>query len=151
TQSLSNNAVRSWFALRLDWPLFLVVFLAAVVVAHTMEDRPVASLGLSFHSRWQWQLAQGMAWGVGLASGVMLLLVCLGAYRIHGFQEGLVSALEWGLAIAVTCLGVGLFEEFLHRGYLLQNLIDGLGLPVATAISCLLFAALHLPNRGETP
>jgi membrane protease YdiL (CAAX protease family) len=134
----------SWFA-------FVPIFLAAVAVALTMEHRPVSSLGLGFHSRWLRELAQGFAMGAALLSGVMLILVCLGAYRIQGFNEGLMPALGWGLAMAAGFLGVGLSEEFLFRGYALQTLMDGIGRPAAAVISCLLFAAIHWSNPGENP
>jgi membrane protease YdiL (CAAX protease family) len=145
----SASAMPPWFLFCVFWLVFVPVYLASVVVAVVMERRPIGSLGLGFHSRWLPELGRGLAWGIGLMSVVMLVLVCTGAYRIHGFNEGVVPALGWGLLMAVGFVGVGLFEEFLMRGYLLQNLIDGLGLPAAAVISCLLFAALHIPNSGE--
>jgi hypothetical protein len=114
-----------------------------------MERRPIGSLGLGFHSRWLSELGRGAAWGIGLMSLIMLILVCAGSYRIHGFNEGVGPALGWGLVMAIGFVGVALFEEFLFRGYALQNLIDGLGLPAAAVISCLLFAATHMSNSGE--
>jgi membrane protease YdiL (CAAX protease family) len=87
--------------------------------------------------------------GAGMLSGGLLLLVSLGAYRVVGFQANLLTALGGLLTTAALFLGLAAFEEFLHRGYLFQNLIDGLGLPAAATLSCLLFAALHLINPGE--
>ena len=44
---------------------------------------------------------------------------------------------------------VGLFEDFLLRGYSLFTLARGIGFwPAAVALSCV-FGLLHLPNRGE--
>ena len=140
-----------WLLLVSSGLFFVPIFLAAVVVALTMEHRPVGSLGLGFHSRWLRELAQGCALGAALLSSVMLILVCLGAYRIQGFNEGFMPALGWGLAMAAGFVGVGLFEEFLFRGYALQNLMDGIGRPAAVVISCLLFAAVHCSNPGENP
>lgn len=140
-----------WLTFAATWLLFVPLFLAAAVVAVTMERRPIGSLGFGFHSRWLMELLRGSAWGLGTLCLVMLLLVCTGGYRIHGFHEGFVPAVEWGLLMAAGFLGVGVVEEFLGRGYLLQNLIDGLGLPAAATISCLLFMAMHIPNAGENP
>lgn len=133
----------------MEWIVFVPIFAAALVVAIVMERRPIGSMGLGFHSRWLAEFGRGAAWGVGLMSLIMLILVCTGSYRIHGFHESFAPALGWGLMMAVGFLGVGLFEEFLFRGYMLQNMIDGLGLRTATVISCLLFAAVHIPNSGE--
>ena len=50
-----------------------------------------------------------------------------------------------GLRCSVDVM-VGWQEELLSRGYWLQNLEDGLGLPAALAISSILFALAHLAN-----
>ena len=45
---------------------------------------------------------------------------------------------------------VGYWEELVFRGYLLQNMMDGLGITIAVVISCLLYGAIHStnPNAG---
>ena len=45
---------------------------------------------------------------------------------------------------------IGYWEELAFRGYLLQNMIDGMGLSVAVVVSCLLYGATHAgnPNAG---
>jgi len=48
-------------------------------------------------------------------------------------------------------LGVGLFEEFFQRGYMLQTLMDGIRLPAAAVISCVTFMLLHFGNPGREP
>ncbi|HZT43602.1 MAG TPA: CPBP family intramembrane glutamic endopeptidase [Chthonomonadaceae bacterium] len=134
-----------------EWFLFLAAFLAAVVVAVYIERREVRSLGLAFTHRWLKDFGLGFGLGVLMLSLVVLTLVGLGVYRIHGLNEGAGPALMWGVILGLGFLGVGLFEEFAFRGYLLQNLLDGLGLPAATIISCLVFAAVHTSNPGENP
>lgn len=150
-RKVSDPSVRTWFLLSGDWILFVPVFIAAVVVALIMEQRPVSSLGFGFHSRWLWELLAGMGAGALMLSSVMFILICLGAYRVHGFQGAFLPTASSCLVMAAGFLGVGVFEEFLFRGYFLQNLIDGLGLPAAAAISCLLFGLTHAFNPGENP
>jgi len=45
---------------------------------------------------------------------------------------------------------VGYWEELVFRGYILQNLIEGMGLKLAIIISCLLYGLIHAtnPNAG---
>ena len=45
---------------------------------------------------------------------------------------------------------VGYWEELVFRGYILQNMIEGMGLKLAILISCLLYGLIHStnPNAG---
>src|SRR5204863_170214 len=57
--------------------------------------------------------------------------------------------LRWGMLWAVFFVFVGLFEEFLFRGYTQYTLADSIGFwPAAIVLSCL-FGAVHLGNPGE--
>jgi len=47
-------------------------------------------------------------------------------------------------------LAVGWSEELAFRGYLLQNMKDGMGLFWAVLISCILYSLLHLSNPNST-
>jgi membrane protease YdiL (CAAX protease family) len=50
---------------------------------------------------------------------------------------------------ALCLLFVGLFEEFLFRGYSLFTLTTGIGFWPAAILLSLLFAGVHLQNSGE--
>jgi membrane protease YdiL (CAAX protease family) len=149
-QSL-GKAYQTLVGLGAEWFMFLIAFLAAVVVANYLEHRGARSLGLAFTSRGLKEFGLGFGIGMLMLSLVVLILAGLGMYQIHGLNEGAGPALTWGVILGLGFLGVGLFEEFLFRGYLLQNLMDGLGLPAAAIISCLVFAAMHIVNPGENP
>ncbi len=47
-------------------------------------------------------------------------------------------------------LAVGWSEELAFRGYLLQNMRDGMGLFWAVLISCILYGLLHMSNPNST-
>ncbi len=51
----------------------------------------------------------------------------------------------WG----VMFLGVGLFEEFLMRGYMQFTLARSMGFWPAAGVLSIVFGALHLNNPGE--
>src|SRR5579871_1230994 len=154
----AGNPLQSWrpenitlLNLGAEWVAFGIVFLAAVVVAVYMEQRGARSLGLAFTARWLRDFGVGFGLGVGMLSLVVLILVGLDYYHIRGFNEGIGPAVMWAVILGVGFVGVALFEEFAFRGYLLQNLLDGLGLPAAAVISCLVFAGIHTTNPGENP
>ena len=130
---------------------FLAAFLSAVFVANYMERRGARSLGLAFTPRWLKDFGLGFGLGVLLLSLVVLTLTGLGFYHFRGFNEDAGRALMWGAILFLGFLGVGLFEEFAFRGYLLQNLMDGLGLPKGVVLSCMIFAGVHTSNPGENP
>lgn len=48
----------------------------------------------------------------------------------------------------VVC--VGIYEEFVARGYLLRNIADASNMTTAVIISSLVFALLHLPNDNAS-
>ena len=111
-----------------------------------VDKKSFASLGLA---------RPAVAWrdlGFGfLLSGLMALLIFLALLAL-GFIEDvrlgigaadMVAALLPAFAITVL---VGYWEELVFRGYLLQNMIEGLGLTVAVVLSCLLYGAVHAMN-----
>jgi membrane protease YdiL (CAAX protease family) len=149
TQHFNPHALPEWMELDSELLVLPVVLVPAIFVALVMERRPISSLGLGFYRGWLRQTLQGLGIGLLMIVAVMTILMAFGAYRVEGLNGGLGFAVLSGSQMAVGFLGVGLFEEFAHRGYLLQNLIDGLGLPAAAIITCILFAALHISNTGE--
>lgn len=88
-----------------------------------------------------------------LLSGLMALLVfaaLLALGYIEDVRLGISPAKIAALlvpAFAITVL-VGYWEELVFRGYLLQNMIEGLGLTTAIVLSCLLYGAVHAMNEN---
>jgi uncharacterized protein len=125
------------------------MMLAGYIVCRFIEKRPYDSLGLPLRLQGIKELAIGMVVGFGLISLTMLLLVVTHAYAFHGANEGLADALKYGVLMGFGFTCVGLFEEIFFRGYLLQNLADGVGIKWAIFISSFVFAAVHAGNPGE--
>jgi membrane protease YdiL (CAAX protease family) len=120
---------------------------AAVWLTRRFVDRQsFASLGLTRPAAaWQ-DLVVGF-----LLSGLMALLVFAALFGL-GFVDHVRLSLGAGElasvllpALAITVL-VGYWEELVFRGYLLQNMIEGLGLTTAIVVSCLLYGAVHAMN-----
>lgn len=111
-----------------------------------IDKRPVRDLGFQLTAGWLQELLAGfvfvvIAWGV-----IFVLSLALGAAAIVDFQ--------WSRAIGALAVGlmfnllVGIAEEADARGYILQNLAEGIHFWPAVVVSSIYFGALHLPNPG---
>jgi membrane protease YdiL (CAAX protease family) len=81
------------------------------------------------------------------------LLLCL--HGLHAFDFGTLALhggqiLYWAALWGLLFLFVGLFEEYLLRGYALHTLAEGIGFWPAAIVLAALFALGHATNTGET-
>lgn len=107
------------------------------------ERRRIDSYGLQVREAFRARFWEGFAIGVVNAGGVALGMAALGGMTVHGLalhgRAILWAALVW---LGANVL-VGLAEEMLFRGYLLQTLWKGLGFWPAAVLIALWFAADH--------
>jgi uncharacterized protein len=92
---------------------------------------------------------KGAGWGI---VSIVVLLLLLRAAHVFSFGHlALHGARIWRFALfwAVYFLLVGLFEEFLLRGYLLFTITRSVGFWPAAGILSFAFGAIHLKNPGE--
>lgn len=137
------------------WSMMLEAFcnlVAAVVPALLLmrvEGRPWKAYGLPGKQAFGHFFWMGTLWGF---AGISLLMCSL--YGLHAFSFG--HLLLHGVRLArfaaywtVMFLLVGLFEEFLLRGYMQFTLTRGIGFwPAALVLSCA-FGLIHLRNDHE--
>ena len=132
----------------------LVVFLVLLFLAWIMsriERRKVGVYGLPLPRSALSALVRGFfLWGFLPLAFLLLVL-----RAIHVFYFGDLTALNakiliWGLLWFTVFLLVGLFEEYMLRGYFLYTLADGIGFWPAAVIQAILFAVIHMGNGGET-
>ena len=127
--------------------LMLVVILALVLAR--FEHRPWRVYGLPARQALGRLFWVGALWGF---SGITLLMAAL--YGLHAFAFGHVvlhgvRLARFALFWAVMFLLVGLFEEFLLRGYLQFTLARGIGFWPAAVVLSAGFGLIHLRNEGE--
>ena len=126
----------------------IAVFAAAAVMGR-LEARPFDGYGLPRAAAFGARFWQGAAWGIAMITAILFLIRAFGAFSFGTLA--LRGPAVWGYAaiwVAVFVL-VGLFEEFLFRGYAQFTLATGIGFwPAAAAISAA-FGAVHLHNSGE--
>ncbi|MGC1781314.1 MAG: CPBP family intramembrane glutamic endopeptidase [Acidobacteriaceae bacterium] len=135
--------------------LLLVILFAAWVMSR-IEKRPLGEYGLGGNSRRWPQFAQGFFWGFALISLLILFLylghyIVLQGFLLHGFR-----ILKYGVAWLVFFMIVGLFEEFLFRGYIQYTLARGIGFGaigfwISAALWNFGFGYVHGHNPGESP
>jgi len=134
-----------------------ISFVAALLPAFAMsrfEKRPFGTYGLPRRGAFGLHFWLGAAWGIVAISLLLLVLRGAGVFyygtlAIHGF-----TALKYAAFWALLFLMVGLFEEFIIRGYTQFTLTDGIGFwPAAVLLSCT-FGGLHLRQElalGDHP
>ncbi|HTW59057.1 MAG TPA: CPBP family intramembrane glutamic endopeptidase [Terriglobales bacterium] len=142
-----------WSMMLEEFGSFLAAVIPAVVLAR-VERRSWKSYGLpadkAFASKLLApRLCSGAVWGFAAITLLMLAL-----YAAHAFAFG--HAVLHGLRLerfatfwAAYFLLVGLFEEFLLRGYLQFTLARGIGFWPAAAVLSSTFGLIHLRNGGE--
>jgi membrane protease YdiL (CAAX protease family) len=139
-------------ALGAGW--YLAAVLPATWLARRLLDRrPFLDLGMHARPGWCLDLLFGIALGGLLMAAVFGTEWALGWLRIDSFawQAAAWPAMLRSLAGALFLyIIVALNEETAIRGYLLQNLAQGLNTVWAILISSLLFGLLHAANPFAT-
>jgi CAAX protease family protein len=117
------------------------------VLRARMDRRPWSWIGLDASARTLGTLA------AGLLTGVLMVGVLLGLEWALGWIEPTrvdsAATLSAVLGSFFAALGIGLMEELLLRGAVLQNLGERLPLWAATLATGLLFGLLHLANPAQ--
>jgi len=127
---------------------FTVVYGAALIMAQ-IEGRSPGDYGLPLRGAFGKLFWQGCLIGLLEVSALIGLIAAFGGYSFGDVALHDKELLRWGILWAVFFVFVGLFEEFMFRGYTQYTLADSIGFwPAAIVLSCL-FGAVHLSNPGE--
>ena len=147
--------------------LNLVLVLLASFLMSLVERRPFSRYGLAL-GRGLRDLALGLFWGVIALSTLIGMLLLTRSIAFDGISLHGRGAVLFGAKWACAFLLVGLFEEFLTRGYIQYTVARGvagivrtmsptnrhahtIGFAVAAFLfSVCLFMSGHLGNPGET-
>jgi len=129
---------------------FLILCVATLIMGK-VEHRKFGEYGLPWRQALRRDFWKGALWGLLALSGTLLGMFVLHGFRItglalHGTTAILSSAIEWGIAFVL----VGLFEEFLCRGYVQYTLVSGIGFWPAALVMSGLFGLGHAFNPRET-
>lgn len=129
--------------------ILLFGLLVSTAVMTLIEKRTYADYYLPPNQFLGKRFWQGAPYGFAMLS---LLLVLIAAF--HGFSLGNVAltgadALKYGALYGIAFLMVGLFEEFMFRGYMQSTLGPAIGFWPAAAVLSIFFGAIHISNPAE--
>jgi uncharacterized protein len=125
------------------------VAVAPAFILASLEGKSFDSYGLPRLGGFGRLFWFGLLWGIVAITALMLALhgagvFDFGTFSLHGLRV-LKFAAFWG----VLFLLVGLYEEFLVRGYTQFTLTQMVGFWPSAVLLSLLFGAFHLGNPGE--
>ena len=138
-----------WREMFQEFAMLLGAVVPAVLLAR-FEGRSFDEFGLPWRKAFGKSFGMGAAWGLGAITVLMITLrlaqvFWFGQFALHGVRI-VKFAVFWGVYFVL----VGLFEEFLLRGYPLQTLARGIGFWPAALVLSIGFGAIHVRNPGET-
>lgn len=137
-----------WSGLLEEFGNVLAAMIPAVVLAR-VEGRPWRIYGLPIRDAFGRRFWAGTIWGISAVSLLMFALYALHAFSFGHFALHGVRVFRFAVYWSVMFMLVGLFEEFLLRGYTQFTLARGVGFwPAAITLSCA-FGLSHLRNNGE--
>jgi len=127
---------------------FVAAAVPAIILAR-VEKRPWAAYGLPLPRAFGRNFWVGAVWGF---AGISALIFSL--YGLHDFSFDRIvlhgaRIAKFAAYWSVMFLLVGLFEEFLFRGYTQFTLARGIGFWPAAIILSTSFGLVHLGNEGE--
>lgn len=129
---------------------FAAVFGAAILMSF-IEHRPVGDYGLPLKGIFGGKFWLGFLLGIVEICLLVGLISLFGGYSFGGLALQKSEIVGWSAFHLLLFLFVGLFEEFLFRGYTQFTLGQGIGFWPAAIVLSLGFGAVHLGNPGEGP
>ena len=133
--------------------LILVGTSAVWISRKYFDKKSFTSFGLNFSKRNMFDLFGGFILS-GFMIGLLFLLLLLFGYldvENIGYNSDVLSTFSTVLLLFFGIgLAVGWWEELVFRGYLLQNLKEGIGIKWAVILSSLFFGVLHILNPNGT-
>jgi membrane protease YdiL (CAAX protease family) len=128
---------------------FLATLGAALLMAQ-FERRPVDVYGLPRALAFGQLFWQGCLLGLVEITLLVSLIAAFAGYSFGSLSMHGLEAARWGGLWFVAFVCVGLYEEYLFRGYAQYTLAQGIGFWPAAIILSVLFGAGHLWNPGES-
>jgi membrane protease YdiL (CAAX protease family) len=127
---------------------FGVAFGAAWIMSR-FEERSLGKYGLPLQGAFGKLFWLGWLVGLGEVSALIALIAAFGGYSFGDIALHGSGLLGMGISWAILFTLVGLFEEFLFRGYTQYTLTEGIGFWPAAIMLSASFGLVHRTNPGE--
>lgn len=132
-------------------PLVIVIIAASATLAVYMsrrwiDSKTLVSLGLRPDIRGAADVVFGFLLSGIMAGAVFSVMLASGFIdnvQVTAFNGSMAGVLAGSLFIMAL---VGFWEELVFRGYIFQNMVEGMGMKTAIIISCLLYGLVHSAN-----
>lgn len=131
-----------------------IVGTTAVIIARRyLDKKTILSFGLKLDGFAIKDWLYGFLLSFLMAGLIFLLLLWFGLLEFESVNPDIVTLkFFWNflLMFVTFCILVAWWEELVFRGYLLQNMISGMGKTWAVIISCIFYGVIHAtnPNAG---
>lgn len=126
-------------------PLAFIFILLVTWICCLLRRESLATVGFKIDSRWAKHFLLGSLFSIVSMIAIVGLIWAVGGVSFELDAQRSVSVLMSGLYI---CLFTSLFEETLHRGFIFQRLIGGIGIVGAQLVIAAVFATGHWGNPG---
>ncbi len=143
-----SGAGKLWQSWLFEFELFLATLISANILAK-VEGRSAGEYGLSASGAVGKNFWVGAAWGFGWLSVLMIMLRLAGVFSFGGLAIHGPRIVKFAAFYALMFLTVGLFEEYLFRGYPLFVLTQGRGFWFSAILLSIIFGGVHYNNQGE--
>ncbi len=127
----------------------LLSALLAALIMSRIENRRMGAYGFPLQGAFGKQFWLGCSFGLCEILALIGFIAAMGGYSFGTLAEHGAAIAKWALFWAAFFVVVGLFEEFLFRGYSLYTLAEGIGFWPAAVLLSLSFGAVHFTNSGE--
>ncbi len=121
------------------------------VFALVLDRKRLRDFGLRLHRGWFGNFGKGAALAVLIMGVIFTFSLAVGSVRVEGFAraapEG-TGVVVYFLGVLLAFVSVGIYEELMFRGYVLQRLNDRAGKTVSILVSSIIFAVMHGLNPG---
>jgi membrane protease YdiL (CAAX protease family) len=125
-----------------------VVFVAAAIMSR-IEKRRFGVYGIPLQGAFGKLFWLGALWGFAYETVEMLAIWACGGYSFGTLALVGKSLVSYAVLWAIGFVMVGIFEEFLFRGYAQYTLGSGIGFWASAFLLSAAFGAIHLNNQGE--
>jgi membrane protease YdiL (CAAX protease family) len=126
-------------------PLSFIIILLITLLCLKLRKESLSDVGMGINSLWLKQFSIGTIVGSTMIFFTVLLIWIIGGVTFELDTNRSIQTLTYGLYLFL--IG-SLLEEILHRGFIFQRLIDGIGVWGAQILIASLFAFGHWGNPG---
>jgi len=147
-QAQAGGELTVEFELVFEGAILGVALLAGWIMSR-IEKRPFGVYGIPREGAFGKLFWQGAVWGLAFYAVEMGIIASLGGFSFGTLALSGFALVKYAVLWAICFVLVGLFEEFLFRGYAQYTLASGIGFWASAFLLSALFGGTHLFNPGE--